>query len=77
MKATERLRFSGSRQHFSAVFLMQEEGGSLSLRARHCASLHLPISHPNRDFKTMPHNSHARASWRLCDRRARPNDQYD
>ena len=77
MRATERGQFSGSRQHFSAVFLMQEEGGSLSLRARACACLHLMIFNPNRDFKTMPHNTRVRASWRLCDQRARRNNQDD
>ena len=74
MKATERRRFSGSRQHFSAVFFVQEEGGSLFLRARACACLHLTIFNPNRILKTMPHNTRVRASWRLCDQRARRNN---
>ena len=73
MKATVRGQFSGSRQHFFAVFLMQEEGGSLSLRARACACLHRTIFNPNRILKTMPHNTRVRASWRMCDQRARRN----
>ena len=77
MKGTEGHRFSGSRQHFSPVFLMQEEGGSLSLRARACACLHRTIFNPNRILKTMPHNTRARASWRMCETRARLNNQKD
>ena len=77
MKGTEGHRFSGSRQHFFSVFFVQEEGGSLSLRARACACLHLTIFNPNRDFKTMPHKTRVRASWRLCDQRARRNNQDD
>ena len=77
MRATECGQFSGSRQHFFAVFLMQEEGGSLSLRARACACLHLTIFDPNRILKTMPHNTRVRASWRMCEPGARLNNQYD
>ena len=77
MRATECGQFSGSRQHFSAVFFVQEEGGSLSLRARACACLHLTIFNPNRDFKTMPHKTRVRASWRMCEPGARLNNQYD
>ena len=77
MSPIERQCATRPRQHFSTLFFMQEEGGSLSLRARACACLHLMIFNPNRDFKTMPHNTRVRASWRLCDQRARRNNQDD
>ena len=75
MSPIERQCATRPRQYFFTLFFMQEEGGSLSLRARACACLHLTISDPNRILKTMPHNTHVRASWRLCDRRARRNNE--
>ena len=75
MSPIERQCATRPRQHFSTLFFMQVEGGSLSLRACACACLHLTIFDPNRILKTMPHNTHVRASWRLCDRRARRNNE--
>jgi len=75
MSATDRRVVAESRQHFSPVIFMQEEGGSLSRLARACACLRSTISDRKNDFKTMPYNARARASRHMCDPRTRRNNQ--
>lgn len=77
MSPLVRHRARKSRQTFSGGIWMREEGASMWRRARRCANRRAPIFDPNKDFKTMPYNARARASWRMSQQGPQCNNLND